>query len=189
MNIRSLRKNSDELSAMPLIEKKQYLTFTLNQELFAIIIHNIKEIIEYAGVTEVPLMPSFMHGVINMRGAVVPVIDLAIRFGKGSSQIGRRSCVVILEVFFDGEYHDMGILVDLVNEVIEIPTSKIEPAPEFGAKVRSDFIAGIGTINEKFVIILDINHVLSLGEMASLMDDGINSPLEHNPSHTFHESY
>jgi purine-binding chemotaxis protein CheW len=189
MNIRSLRKNSDSQSAMPLIEEKQYLTFTLNQELFAIIIHNIKEIIEYAGVTEVPLMPSFMHGVINMRGAVVPVIDLSIRFGKGSSKIGRRSCVVILEVFFDKEYHDMGILVDLVNEVIEIPASKIEPAPEFGAKVRSDFIAGIGTINEKFVIILDVHHVLSLGEMVSLVDEEVNLSLEHHPSQDLHESH
>jgi purine-binding chemotaxis protein CheW len=189
MNIHSLKKNSDDQLAMSVIEEKQYLTFTLNQELFAIVIQNIKEIIEYAGATEVPLMPPFMHGVINMRGAVIPVIDLAVRFGKGNSKIGRRSCVVILEVFFDEEYHDMGILVDLVNEVIEIPAAKIEPAPEFGAKVRSDFIAGIGTINEKFVIILDVNHVLSLGEMVNLVDDKVNLPLEQHPLLDIHEPY
>jgi purine-binding chemotaxis protein CheW len=176
MDIRDLRKNkAGQLATVP-AEEKQYLTFTLNQELFAVVIHNIKEIIEYAGVTEVPLMPSFMHGVINMRGSVVPVIDLTVRFGKGRSQIGRRSCVVILEVFFGGEYHDMGVLVDAVNEVIEIAATQIEPAPEFGAKVRSEFIAGIGKINEKFVIILDVNHVLSLGEMSAMVSDEAHFP-------------
>ncbi|STQ90969.1 chemotaxis protein CheW [Iodobacter fluviatilis] len=180
MNIRNLRKNKEESLTPAPAEEKQYLTFTLNQEIFAVIIHNIKEIIEYAGVTEVPLMPQFMHGVINMRGAVVPVIDLAVRFGKGSSKIGRRSCVVILEVFFAEEYHDIGVLVDSVNEVIEIPASRIEPPPEFGAKVRSEFIAGIGSINDKFVIILDVNHALSLGEMADLVDENVNLSLEHH---------
>jgi purine-binding chemotaxis protein CheW len=176
MDIRDLRKNNSDKLIKPQAEEKQYLTFTLNQELFAVVIHNIKEIIEYAGVTEVPLMPRFMHGVINMRGSVVPVIDLAVRFGRGPSQIGRRSCVVILEVFFGGEYHDMGVLVDAVNEVIEIAAAQIEPAPEFGAKVRSEFIAGIGKVNEKFVIILDVNHVLSIGEMAAMVSDEANPP-------------
>ncbi|AZN36394.1 chemotaxis protein CheW [Iodobacter ciconiae] len=182
MNIRNLRKNKEEHLALAQSEEKQYLTFMLNQELFAVVIHNIKEIIEYAGVTEVPLMPRFMHGVINMRGAVIPVIDLAVRFGKGSSTIGRRSCVVILEVFFSEAYHDVGVLVDSVNEVIEISASKIEPPPEFGAKVRSEFISGIGTINDKFVIILDVNHALSLGEMVELVDEKINSSSEHRIS-------
>jgi purine-binding chemotaxis protein CheW len=171
MNIQNLRKNKADTLLAPLIEEKQYLTFTLNKELFAVVIHSVKEIIEYAGVTEVPLMPRFMHGVINMRGAVIPVIDLAIRFGKGNSQIGRRSCVIILEVFFADEYHNVGILVDAVNEVIEIPAEKIDPPPEFGAKVRSEFIAGIGMLNEKIVIILDVNHALSLEEMAGLVSD------------------
>ncbi|AMC34011.1 chemotaxis protein CheW [Janthinobacterium sp. B9-8] len=187
MDIRSLRKNKESHLAAAPAEEKQYLTFTLNQELFAVVIHNIKEIIEYAGVTEVPLMPRFIHGVINMRGAVVPVIDLAVRLGKGSSQIGRRSCVVILEVFFANEYHDIGVLVDSVNEVIEIAAAKIESPPEFGAKMRSEFIAGIGSINEKFVIILDVNHALSLGEMAELVDEPLKLSLEHYPTHDMHE--
>lgn len=174
MDIRDLRKSNNDKLVKAQAEEKQYLTFTLNQELFAVVIHNIKEIIEYAGVTEVPLMPRFMHGVINMRGSVVPVIDLAVRFGRGPSQIGRRSCVVILEVFFGGEYHDMGVLVDAVNEVIEIAAAEIEPAPEFGAKVRSEFIAGIGKVNEKFVIILDVNHVLSIGEMSAMVSNEVN---------------
>ncbi|QBC45470.1 chemotaxis protein CheW [Iodobacter fluviatilis] len=174
MNLNQLRKNGELKSSTPIVEEKQYLTFTLNQELFAVVIHSIKEIIEYPGVTEVPLMPQFMHGVINMRGAVIPVIDLAIRFGKDASHLGRRSCVVILEVFFADEYHEMGVLVDAVNEVLEIPAHQIEPAPEFGAKIRSEFIAGIGNINDKFVIILDVNHVLSLGEMTTMVTDKIN---------------
>ncbi|MDW5416367.1 chemotaxis protein CheW [Iodobacter sp. CM08] len=174
MNMNKLRRNGELKNIEAAPEEKQYLTFTLNQELFAVVIHSIKEIIEYPGVTEVPLMPRFMHGVINMRGAVIPVIDLAIRFGKESSHLGRRSCVVILEVFFADEYHEMGILVDAVNEVLEIPAHQIESPPEFGAKIRSEFIAGIGKINEKFVIILDVNHVLSLGEMSSMVIDEIN---------------
>ncbi|MDN0077001.1 chemotaxis protein CheW [Crenobacter sp. SG2303] len=151
---------------------KQYLTFTLNAQLFAVGILNIKEIIEYHQLTEIPLMPAFIHGVINLRGAVVPVIDLSARFGAKPTAIGRRTCIVIVEMHHrvDGAdiQQDIGILVDSVNEVLEIPADEIEPAPAFGATIRADFIFGMGKVAGRFVIILDLDRVLSIDEMGQI---------------------
>jgi purine-binding chemotaxis protein CheW len=149
-------------------QQHQYLTFMLNCEIFAIGILRIKEIIEYGNLTEVPRMPSFIRGVINLRGAVVPVIDLGSRFGKQASAVSRRTCIVIIEVEHDGAQQVVGVMVDAVNEVLDIPTTEIEPAPSFGAKIRADFIRGMGKVDGKFVIILNVDHVLSLDEMSSL---------------------
>jgi len=150
-------------------EQQQYLTFMLGGEVFAMGILSIKEIIEYGQLTEVPRMPGFIRGVINLRGAVVPVIDLGARFGKQPTKIARRTCIVIIEVASgDGEQQDVGVMVDAVNEVLEIPGSDIEPAPSFGSNIRADFINGMGKVNDRFVIILDVNHVLSLEEMSTL---------------------
>jgi purine-binding chemotaxis protein CheW len=155
-------------------EQLQYLTFLLGGETFAIAILNIKEIIEYGNVTTVPMMPDFVRGVINLRGAVVPVIDLAMRFSRPPSPVTRRTCIVLIEVEVEGEQYNIGVTVDAVNEVLEIPGSEIEPPPTFGAKIRSDFIGGMGKIDGKFVIILDADKVLSVDEMASLTS--IDSP-------------
>jgi len=155
-------------------EQQQYLTFLLGGETFAIAILNIKEIIEYGNVTTVPMMPDFVRGVINLRGAVVPVIDLAMRFSRPPSPVTRRTCIVLIEVEVEGEQYNIGVTVDTVNEVLEIPGSEIEPPPTFGAKIRSDFIGGMGKIDGKFVIILDADKVLSVDEMASLAS--IDSP-------------
>ena len=149
-------------------QARQYLTFLLGGEMFAIGILNIKEIIEYGSLTEVPMMPEFIRGVINLRGAVVPVVDLSARFGRKRTDITRRTCIVIIEVETDGEKHDVGVVVDSVSEVLEIPAGEIEPAPSFGAKIRADFIAGMGKVNGKFVIILSVNNVLSLDDLALL---------------------
>jgi purine-binding chemotaxis protein CheW len=117
-------------------DNRQYLTFSVGGEIFAIGILNIKEIIEYGSVTEIPMMPVFIRGVINLRGAVVPVIDLSVRFGRPATQIARRTSIVIIEVR-EGEVHqDIGIVVDAVHEVLEIPASEIEPPPAFGTKIR-----------------------------------------------------
>jgi len=115
-------------------------------------------------------MPDFIRGVINLRGRVVPVVDLAARFGHAQSEIGKRTCIVIVEVRQGEDSHDLGIMVDAVSEVLEIPASEIEPAPSFGAKIRADFIAGMGKVAGKFVILLDIQRVLSSDEMAVLGD-------------------
>jgi purine-binding chemotaxis protein CheW len=153
-------------------EQLQYLTFLLGGETFAIGILHVKEIIEYGSVTTVPMMPEFVRGVINLRGAVVPVIDLAMRFSRAASPISRRTCIVIIEVMNADEKHNIGVTVDAVNEVLEIPSSEIEPPPAFGARIRSDFIGGMGKVNGKFVIILDADKVLSVDEMASLTGAG-----------------
>jgi len=147
---------------------RQYLAFTLNGEVFAIDILQIREIIEFGALTEVPMMPPTIRGVINLRGSVVPVIDLSARFGRGPSAVARRTCVVILEVSMDGLTQTLGVMVDAVNEVMEIPAEDIEPAPAFGTRIRTDFIAGMGRVNGRFVIILDVAHVFSLDELASL---------------------
>ena len=146
----------------------QYLTFTLGSEMFAVGILNVKEIIEYGNLTEIPMMPSFIRGVINLRGAVVPVVDLSCRFGGKTSEVQRRTCIVIVEVQQEDAKHDIGIMVDAVSEVLEIQASEIEPPPSFGAKIRADFIAGMGKVAGKFVIILQIGRVLSVDEMAML---------------------
>lgn len=149
-------------------QQGQYLTFMLSGEVFAIGILSIKEIIEYGNLTEVPRMPGFIRGVINLRGAVVPVIDLGVRFGKQPGNVSRRTCIVIIEVQHEGEQQVVGVMVDAVNEVLDIPASEIEPPPSFGAKIRSDFIRGMGKVEGKFVIILDVDHVLSVDEISSL---------------------
>jgi purine-binding chemotaxis protein CheW len=153
-------------------EPQQYLTFVLRGEVFAIGILHIKEIIEYGQLTTVPMMPAFIRGVINLRGAVVPVVDLASRFGGKPSEVTRRSCIVILELQFDDATQVIGVVVDAVNEVLEIAAADIEPPPSFGAKIRTDFIAGMGKVQERFVIILNVNKVLSAEEMALIGEGG-----------------
>lgn len=154
----------------------QYLTFLLGGEMFAIPILNIKEIIEYGSLTTVPMMPAFIRGVINLRGSVVPVVDMALRFGRKAGDVTRRTCIVIIEIESEGEKQDVGVVVDTVNEVLEIPDTEIEQTPSFGAKIRADFIRGMGKINGKFVIILSVNHVLSINEMATLSQVGDAAP-------------
>lgn len=148
--------------------QNQYLTFLLGGEMFAIPILNIKEIIEYGHLTTVPMMPAFIRGVINLRGGVVPVVDLAVRFGRKPGDVTKRTGIVIIEIKSVDEKHDVGVVVDSVSEVLEIPDTEIEPTPSFGAKIRADFIHGMGKINGNFVIILAVNHVLSIDEMAVL---------------------
>ena len=157
---------SKQAASQSVVEEKQYLTFMLGGEMFSIGILSIKEIIWYANLTEVPMMPACIRGVINLRGAVVPVMDLSNRFGKASTPVIKSTCIVIVEVpTNEGEHQAMGVVVDSVQAVLEIPTSEIEPAPSFGAKIRPDFIEGIAKVNGKFVILLNVNQVLSLEEI------------------------
>ena len=150
-------------------EPQQYLTFMLTGESYAINIQRIKEIIQYGELTEVPRMPDFIRGVINLRGAVVPVIDLSSRFRKAPTVVGRRNCIIIIEIEVGSETQSIGVMVDSVNAVLEIPATEIEPAPKFGSNIHTDFIAGMGKIDGKFVIILNIQYVLSMDDMAALV--------------------
>lgn len=147
---------------------QQYLTFSLGGEVFALGILNVKEIIEFGNITEIPMMPAFIRGVINLRGAVVPVIDLSARFGGPASTVSRRTCIVIVELGEGEERQDLGVIVNAVNEVLEIPRSEIEPPPTFGAKIRADFIQGMGKVEGHFVIILNVDRVLSPQEITML---------------------
>jgi purine-binding chemotaxis protein CheW len=149
-------------------EPQQYLTFNLAGEVFAIGILAIKEIIEFRGLTEVPMMPGSVRGVINLRGAVVPVMDLLARFGKPASVIGKRTCIVIVEIGDALERQVVGVVVDAVNEVLDIAPSDIEPAPGFGTRIRADFIQGMGKVRDRFVILLDVGRVLSLEELSGV---------------------
>ena len=154
----------------------QYLTFMLNSETFAIGILSVKEIIGYGGLTEVPLMPACIRGVINLRGAVVPVMDLSARFGRESTPVTKYTCIVIVEIEAGEEQQVIGIVVDAVNAVLEIEDSEIEPPPKFGAKIRSDFIVGMGKVNGKFVILLNVDSVLSVDEISALVGLETNPP-------------
>ena len=151
-------------------EVGQYLTFVLGAETFAIGIMAIKEIIEYASLTEVPMMPAYVRGVINLRGAVVPVLDLPVRFGKAASAVTKRTCIVIIEVMLGSERHVLGLVVDAVNAVLDVPSSDIEPPPAFGASIRSEFIRGMVKVNSKFVILLDVEHALAADELQALTE-------------------
>jgi purine-binding chemotaxis protein CheW len=146
----------------------QYLTFVLGAETFAIGILAIKVIIEYSSLTEVPMMPPYVRGVINLRGAAVPVIDLGVRFGRPSAPVTKRTCIVIIEVMANDERQVIGVVVDAVNEVLDIPAADIEPPPAFGSGIRTDFIMGMGKVHNKFVILLDVSHVLAFDELANL---------------------
>ena len=158
------------VAAAPVEQAAQYLTFVLGAETFAIGIMAIKEIIEYSSLTEVPMMPTYVRGVINLRGAVVPVLDLPVRFGKAASEVTKRTCIVIIEVALGSERHTLGLVVDAVNAVLDIPTSEIEPPPAFGASIRTEFIRGMVKVNSKFVILLDVEHALAADEVQALTE-------------------
>jgi purine-binding chemotaxis protein CheW len=160
------------------------LTFMLGGEMFSVSILRIREIIWYANLTEVPMMPECIRGVINLRGAVVPVMDLSSRFGKPTTPVTKSTCIIIVEVQTqnEGEQQSMGVVVDSVQAVLAIPASEIEPPPTFGTKIRSDFIEGIGKVNGKFVILLNVNNILSLqeigamGRAAAFVESSVESP-------------
>jgi purine-binding chemotaxis protein CheW len=162
--------------ASALAQPAQYLTFFLAGEMFAIAILGIKEIIEHGPETLVPMMPSFVRGVINLRGAVVPVVDLSARFGRPMSVITRRSCIVIIEARdAEGQGQDIGLLVDTVSAVMDIPAAQIAPPPAFGARVRADFIEGMAKVDDKFIIVLKVDQVLSIDDMSQSVGSDLDA--------------
>jgi len=174
----SLTQTRQKMPAIADAGPQQYLTFSLGGEVFALGILNVKEIIEFGNITEIPMMPAFIRGVINLRGAVVPVIDLSARFGGETSAVSRRTCIVIVELGDGDDRQDLGVIVDAVNEVLEIPRGDIEPPPSFGAKIRADFIQGMGKVDSRFVIILNVDRVLSTEEITMLASMGGDSAKE-----------
>jgi purine-binding chemotaxis protein CheW len=163
-------KNALAASALADDTPAQYLTFTLGDEVFAMDIRTVREIIQYGPMTTVPLMPDFVRGVINLRGAVVPVIDLQARFGRPAAKVGKKTCIVIFDAMREGERVELGLLVDAVSEVIEISPAQIEPPPNFGTSVRRDFIRGMGKVASRFVIILEPDKAFDVEDMARLCE-------------------
>lgn len=151
---------------------KKYLSFTLKGEVYAISIDQIKEIISFRYITIVPMMPSYLRGIINLRGMVVPVIDLACRFGLEATPIGKRTCIVILEIPLHADSpdqrHIFGLMVDMVNAVVDISPQSIEPPPSFGTHIRPDFLQGMARIKDKFMVILNMQHIVLLEELQAL---------------------
>ena len=162
------KRQRHQLDTVQAERRDQYLAFSMGGETFAMEIRSIREVIQFEGLTHVPLMPPFLRGVINLRGAVVPVIDLFVRFGRSPLPVSRRTCVVILEVTGEDGTSVLGVMVDNVSEVMEIGGSEIEPAPAFGSDIRPDFIRGVGKVGGKFILILDENQALSVDELSGL---------------------
>ena len=150
----------------------QYLTFSLGDEVFAMDIRSVREIIQHGAMTVVPLMPEFVRGIINLRGAVVPVIDLQSRFGRARAQVGKKTCVIIFDVGPEGDRVELGLLVDAVSEVIDIAASQIEPPPQFGTTIQREFIRGLGKVGSEFIVILEPERALNIDDMVALTEQG-----------------
>lgn len=151
-----------------IVTTTQFLTFKLEEELFALDIGEVREVLDFTSVTKVPQTPDYMRGVINLRGSVVPVVDMRLKFGMAMTEKTVNTCVIIVEVEIDGEKMVMGAMADAVQEVLDLEPDQIEPAPRLGTKMNTEFIKGMGKHNDQFIIILDINRVLSTDDLVAL---------------------
>ncbi|WP_235264125.1 chemotaxis protein CheW [Geoalkalibacter ferrihydriticus] len=149
-------------------ETNQYLTFKLDGEIFALGIAKVREVLDYTAITKVPKSPDFMRGVINVRGGVVPVIDLRVKFGMAPTPQTVNTCIIIVEIAMEGETTVLGVLADQVEEVLDLDPAQIEPAPRIGTRLRTEFIQGMGKREEQFIILLDIDRVFSGEELAGV---------------------
>jgi len=151
-----------------IVQTDQYLTFTLGEETFAVEIVKVREVIDYVHVTSVPRMPTYLRGVINLRGSVVPVVDLRLVLGMPSIEKTVDTCVIIAEVLFEGETVHLGMLADSVQGVIDVSPSQIDPPPKMGTRLDTAYIQGMGKREEGFFIILNIDRVLSVDQVATM---------------------
>ncbi|MCK9297324.1 MAG: chemotaxis protein CheW [Desulfobulbaceae bacterium] len=156
------------MSVSAITEITQYLTFKLGEEVFALDVAKVREILDFTTVTRVPQTPDYMRGVINLRGSVVPVLDLRLKFGMSATEKTVNTCVIVAEMVVEGEVLVMGVLSDSVQEVIDLEPEQIEPAPRIGTTINTEFILGMGKHNEQFMMILDIDKVFSEGEKAAI---------------------
>ena len=153
----------------------QYLTFMLGEEVFAVDVAKVREVLEYMEITKLPQCPDFMCGIINVRDSVVPVVDMRLKFGMTQNEVTVNTCIIVMEVSFEDDKITLGALVDSVQEVIDLEPEQIEPAPKIGSKWRTEFIKGIGKHNELFIIILDIDRIFSADELALVQETGIGA--------------
>lgn len=166
------------MSVPSIKDVRQYLTFKLGEEVFAMDVSHVREILEFTGVTKVPKTPDYMRGVINLRGSVVPVLDLRLKFGMSMTEKTVNTCIIVLEVSLEGEKIVLGALVDSVQEVFELDPEQIEPPPRIGIQIKTDFIKGMGKRNDHFIIILDIDRLFTSEELACATDTGEKVSLE-----------
>jgi purine-binding chemotaxis protein CheW len=166
------------MSVTSITEIAQYLTFKLSDEVFAVEVGRVREILEYITITKVPKTPEFMRGVINVRGSVVPVIDLRLKFGMDRTERSVDTCIIVLEITFEGETTILGALSDSVQEVIEIEPDQIEPAPRIGTRLNTEFIKGIGKREGHFIMILDSDKVFSSDELELVQEKSGTIPME-----------
>jgi purine-binding chemotaxis protein CheW len=150
---------------------QKLLTFSLGEEGYGIPILKVKEIIGMLDITQVPRTPSFIKGVINLRGKIIPVMDLRIKFGMNEKPYNERTCIIVIEVNMHGHQRLLGAVVDTVSEVINIPAEEIEPPPQYGSKIEHSLIAGIGKVKDRVVIILDIDEVVVCDEVIKMIDN------------------
>ena len=153
-------------------ESRQYVTFCLGAELFGVEVARAREILSLVPVTKVPQTPDYLLGVINLRGQVVPVVDLRVKMGLPKAEPTRDSCIIVMEVQVDGEILIVGGLADSVREVMELRDDSIEPAPRLGTKLKTEFIAGMGKVDEQFLILLEIDRVFSSEELVLVQEAG-----------------
>jgi purine-binding chemotaxis protein CheW len=163
--------------AAGIMETTQYLSFKLEEEVFALDISKVREVLDFTTVTKVPRTPEFMRGVINLRGSVVPVVDLRLKFGMSRTEKTVNTCIIIVEVTVDGETAILGALADSVQEVMDLGPDHIEPAPKIGTRLNTAFIKGMGKRDSAFIIILDINKVFSADELALVQEGQAEAPL------------
>jgi purine-binding chemotaxis protein CheW len=165
------------MSVAWITETVQYLTFRLDSETFALEISKVREVLDFTTVTKVPQTQDFMLGVINLRGSVVPVVDMRLKFGMSKAEATVNACIIIVEIELDGEITVLGALADSVQEVLEIPPDQIEPPPRIGTGLNTQFIRGMGHHGAQFIIILDIDKVFSAEELAVRQAIGIETPV------------
>ena len=161
------------MSVSSITETSQYLTFKLEDEVFALEIAKVREVLDFTLIAKVPQTPEFMLGVINLRGTVVPVVDMRLKFAMTRTETTVHTCIIIVEIEIDGENTVLGALVDSVQEVMDLDPEQIEPAPRIGTRLNKKFIKGMGKRDNQFIIILDIDKVFSSDElsMARGMDE------------------
>jgi purine-binding chemotaxis protein CheW len=161
------------MSVNGITETRQYLTFKLGNEVFATDVAKVREVLDLTTITSIPRTPAFMRGVINLRGSVVPVVDLRLCFDMSKTESTRNTCIVVVEVWLDNEAIVIGALADSVEEVIDLEPQQIQPAPKIGTQIRTDFIKGMGKRDTQFIMILDIDKVFSAEELAGVrVQDG-----------------
>lgn len=159
----------------------QYLMFNMRESSYAVPIASIREVVEFQGLTRIPLAPDVVPGVLNLRGSVIPVVDLSVRIGGPPISIGRRTCVIIVEMRVEDGLQPLGVIVDAVSEALEVDAHQLERRPAFGAGLRTEFVAGMLNLGGRFVVVLDLPQVLSMAELEQLVTQGtltgVNEPV------------